>query len=177
MHTHKKYNKFNWLVHRQKSDSRYKMTQAADNTIMLSFYVLIGFHKVPELLLALFCQELTKEWRPSWHFNVYFFCLYCLRVNNEFKNGFYIAWYSEIAKSAHLMIVMNLQAYRTFISEIICFQNVIWDVKRTKCWYSWAVFYLASSSRGVSAHFVVRVVVIALESAPADMAGNSKINT
>lgn len=30
-------------------------------TIMLSFYVLIGLHKVPELLLALLCQELTEE--------------------------------------------------------------------------------------------------------------------
>lgn len=30
-------------------------------TIMLSFYVLIGLHKVPELLLALLCQKLTEE--------------------------------------------------------------------------------------------------------------------
>lgn len=37
--------------------------------------------------------------------------------------------------------------------------------------------YLASSSRGVSAHFVVRVVVIALESAPADTAESSNSST
>lgn len=30
------------------------------NTVMLSFDVLIGLHKVPELFLALFCQELTE---------------------------------------------------------------------------------------------------------------------
>lgn len=30
-------------------------------TIMLSFYVLIGLHKIPKLLLALLCQELTEE--------------------------------------------------------------------------------------------------------------------
>lgn len=30
-------------------------------TIMLSLYVLSGLHKVPELLLALLCQELTGE--------------------------------------------------------------------------------------------------------------------
>ena len=30
-------------------------------TIMLSFYVLIGLHEVPELLLALLRQELTEE--------------------------------------------------------------------------------------------------------------------
>lgn len=30
-------------------------------TIMLSFYILVGFHKVPKLLLALLCQELTEE--------------------------------------------------------------------------------------------------------------------
>lgn len=28
---------------------------------MLSFYVLIGLYKVPELLLALLCHELTGE--------------------------------------------------------------------------------------------------------------------
>lgn len=33
-----------------------------------------------------------------------------------------------------------------------------------------AVWYLASSSKGVSAHLVVRVVVTALESAPPDTA-------
>lgn len=35
------------------------MTEALHITIMLSFNVLIGLHKVPELFLALFCQELT----------------------------------------------------------------------------------------------------------------------
>lgn len=37
------------------------MTEAIYITIMLSFYVLIGLHKVPELLLALLCQELTEK--------------------------------------------------------------------------------------------------------------------
>lgn len=37
------------------------MTEAFYNTIMLSFNVLIGLHKVPELFLALFCQEFTER--------------------------------------------------------------------------------------------------------------------
>lgn len=37
--------------------------------------------------------------------------------------------------------------------------------------------YLASSSRGVFAHFVVRVVVMALESAPADATESSNSST
>lgn len=37
------------------------MTEAIYITIMLSFYVLIGLHEVPELLLAFLGQELTKE--------------------------------------------------------------------------------------------------------------------
>lgn len=41
------------------------------------------------------------------------------------------------------------------------------------CYCAVAVLYLASSSRGVSAHFVVRVVVTALESAPPDTAESS----
>lgn len=40
--------------------------------------------------------------------------------------------------------------------------------KRLSDGYRGAVTYLASSSRGVFAHFVVRVVVMALESAVAD---------
>lgn len=37
--------------------------------------------------------------------------------------------------------------------------------------------HLASSSRGVSAHFVVRVVVIALESVPTDSAESGSSST
>lgn len=36
------------------------MTEALHITVMLSFDVLIGLHKVPELFLALFCQEFTE---------------------------------------------------------------------------------------------------------------------
>lgn len=61
--------------------------------------------------------------------------------------------------------------------SIICFWNLMSDAKRGNCCYSWAVLHLASSSRGVSAHFVVRVVVIALESAPADTAESSNSST
>lgn len=51
------------------------------------------------------------------------------------------------------------------------------DVKRLNGGYSGAVTYLASSSRGVFAHFVVRVVVMALESAPADATESSNSST
>lgn len=56
---------------------------------------------------------------------------------------------------------------------IICFRNLMSNVMRPNGCYSWAVSYLASSIRGVSAHFVVRVVVTALESAPPDTAESS----
>lgn len=37
------------------------MSERVYITIMLSFYILIGFHKVPKLLLVLLCQKLTEE--------------------------------------------------------------------------------------------------------------------
>lgn len=50
---------------------------------MLSFYVLIGLHKVPELLLALLCQELTEEEEDEGGCFIscaciYAVCAYCL---------------------------------------------------------------------------------------------------
>lgn len=51
------------------------MTEAVNFTIMLSFNVLIGLHKVPELLLALLCEELTGKKGMAISYAVWIFTL------------------------------------------------------------------------------------------------------
>lgn len=51
--------KFSCFLYKCESTSR--VTQSVYITIMLSFYVLIGFHKVPKHLLTLLRQELAEE--------------------------------------------------------------------------------------------------------------------
>lgn len=56
------------------------MTEAVNFTIMLSFNVLIGLHKVPELLLALLCQKLTGKKGMNMAVS-YAVCIFMLSVN------------------------------------------------------------------------------------------------
>lgn len=56
------------------------MTEAVNFTIMLSFYVLVGLHKVPELLLALLCQELTGEEEDEGDSFISCACIYAVCV-------------------------------------------------------------------------------------------------
>lgn len=53
--------KLSCLLYKYESNAMSRMAPAGHITIMLSIYILIGFHKLPKLLLALLCQELTEE--------------------------------------------------------------------------------------------------------------------
>lgn len=58
------------------------MPEVINLTIMLSFYVLIGLYKVPELLLALLCQELTEEEEEDYYIYLCCLCKLCLNFQN-----------------------------------------------------------------------------------------------